>query len=94
LVPPRPITTAAGDQLPVYPALARRRGEQGRVVLRVNVSADGVPLAVTVDRTSGYASLDDAAATAVRRWRFVPATEDGHPVRAMAVIPVQFRLEE
>jgi len=94
VIPPRPIAAVAKDRRPVYPELARRRGEQGRVVLRVRVGPNGLPLAVTVDRTSGHASLDHAAMAAVRQWRFAPALEDGRPVAAVAEIPVQFRLSD
>ena len=41
--------------------MARRRGQQGRVALQVNVSAEGMPVTVSVAQSSGYASLDAAA---------------------------------
>ena len=81
------------DRPPDYPDLARRRGEQGRVLLRVEVSMDGRPLAVSVARSSGFGILDSAAQDAIRAWRFVPATEGGRPVQAIAEVPIQFRLE-
>ena len=81
------------DRPPVYPAMARRRGEQGRVVLRVSVAAGGTPAQVAVGQSSGFPSLDDAAMDAVRQWRFVPATRDGQPVPAVAEVPILFRLE-
>ena len=82
------------DRPPDYPDLARRRGEQGRVVLRVDVSVDGHPLSVSVARSSGFGILDSAAEDAVRTWRFLPATQDGRPVTATAEVPIQFRLED
>ena len=82
------------DRPPEYPELARRRSEQGRVVLRVEVSMDGRPLEISVARSSGFGILDSAAENAVREWRFVPATEGGRPVPATAEVPVQFRLED
>lgn len=57
---------------PSYPALSRRMGEQGRVVLNVLVKADGTAGAVSVKRSSGFPRLDDAASSAVRVWRFEP----------------------
>lgn len=80
------------DRRPAYPERARRRGEQGRVLLRVDVTPDGVPSAVTVAQSSGYSSLDAAAREAVRQWRFVPATRGGRPVAAVALLPILFRL--
>jgi len=48
---------------------------------------------VTVEESSGVASLDDAAAAAVRRWRFRPARRNGTPVRATVQVPVRFALK-
>jgi protein TonB len=92
-VPARPVTGMASDRPPVYPEIARRRGEQGRVLLRVNVSADGRPIEVDVAQTSGYPTLDEAAQSAVRHWRFVPAMQAGAPIEAVADVPVRFRLD-
>jgi protein TonB len=93
LVPPRPVAGMETNQAPGYPDIARRRGEQGRVLLRVNVSADGTPLDVELAETSGHPSLDSAALSAVRQWRFVPATEAGRFVPAIAEVPIRFRLD-
>jgi protein TonB len=92
-MPPRPISYAAGNAPPDYPAEARERGWQGRVVLRVEVSAAGLPLDVRISASSGYAMLDQAAWRAVRSWRFVPALRGGVPVTGAVDVPVQFRLE-
>ncbi len=94
LIPPRPVAGMASDRAPVYPETARRRNEQGRVVLRVNVGPAGTALAVAVGRSSGFPVLDNAAVDAVRNWRFIPATEGGRPVPATAEVPVVFRLED
>jgi protein TonB len=81
------------NRAPVYPEIARQRGEQGRVVLRVSVSAGGMPLGVAVMDTSVYPSLDAAALSAVRQWRFIPATQAGRSVLAVADVPIRFRLD-
>jgi len=78
---------------PVYPALARRLGEQGRVMLRVLVRADGTPVEVEIDRSSGFARLDRAALDAVRKWRFIPARRGDTPVTAPVLVPISFTLE-
>jgi periplasmic protein TonB len=92
LVPPRPVAGMATNRAPIYPEIARRRGEEGRVVLRVSVSADGVPLDVAVMGTSGHPSLDSAALSAVRQWQFIPAMQAGRSVPAVAEVPVRFQL--
>jgi protein TonB len=81
------------NRAPVYPESARRRGEQGRVLLRVDVSAEGMPLDVSVAGTSGHPILDSAALSAVRQWRFVPGTQAGRAVAAVAEVPIRFHLE-
>ena len=78
--------------LPRYPGVARRRRLEGVVLLRVAVAADGMPLRVELQRSSGHAVLDEAACAAVRAWRFVPASRDGHSVRAEVQVPIRFRL--
>lgn len=94
LVPPRPVGAAAGNAKPDYPSEARRRGQQGRVLLHVDVSAAGAPISVTVSSSSGHELLDQAALRAVSAWRFTPATRGGSPVAGTVDVPVQFRLED
>lgn len=77
---------------PAYPDEARRRGWQGRVVLRAHVSAAGTVTAVEVVQSSGYALLDAAAAAAVRGWTFYPARRGETPVSSTVRIPVEFKL--
>jgi protein TonB len=52
-----------------------------------------MPLGVAVMDTSGYPSLDAAALSAVRQWRFIPATQAGRSVLAVADVPIRFRLD-
>jgi protein TonB len=98
--PPPVITTApifAADYLdnpaPPYPALARRAGEQGRVVLRVLVSPSGKADEVEIRTSSGHRRLDESARDTVRRWRFIPAKRGDEAVSAWVLIPISFRLE-
>jgi periplasmic protein TonB len=63
-------------------------------MVRVAVSAEGSPADVGVAISSGHLTLDAAAIDAVRRWRFVPATQGGRPVPSVAEVPIRFRLED
>lgn len=78
---------------PVYPTLSRRNGEEGKVLLKVRVSAQGSALDVAVSKSSGYGRLDSAAAEAVARWRFVPARRGDEPVESSVIVPITFAFE-
>lgn len=92
LAPPRADMAYLNNPPPAYPSVSRRAGEQGRVMLRVRVSARGEVEAIEVQQSSGHTRLDEAALLAVRRWRFAPATLGDRPVEGWALVPVSFTL--
>ena len=99
-VPAPPAVTAArfdADYLsnpkPVYPSASRRLGEEGRVLLRVHVSAEGAALAVEIKHSSGFPRLDEAARAAVAQWRFVSARRGSEPVDSWVAVPIVFSLQ-
>lgn len=76
---------------PAYPRNAMRMGLGGTVLLRILVDADGHPLRVTIERSSGHRDLDEAARTQVlSRWLFQPAIRNGLAVQAIGLVPVTF----
>lgn len=77
---------------PIYPPRCLRSGTEGVVKVRVLVGEDGSPQEITLAKSSGDSSLDEAALVAVRDWVFVPAQRNGLPVRSWAVVPIEFRL--
>lgn len=101
--PPRPAgpVTLSGElsvtcperRPPAYPPLSRRLGEEGKVVLRVELDEQGSVSAARIATASGFARLDEAALAAVKTWRCTPARRDGQPVRAVALQPFKFVLE-
>jgi TonB family protein len=78
--------------VPRYPAIARRAGIQGPVVVRGIVRRDGTIDNVEVIRDLPY-GLGDAARQAVNRWRFRPATYRGEPIDVYYTVTVNFRLQ-
>ncbi|WP_411727846.1 TonB family protein [Methyloglobulus sp.] len=78
---------------PHYPSVSKRLGEQGRVLLRVQVSADGTAGSIALQASSGSARLDQVALESVKKWRFVPAKRGGQAISASVVVPVRFLLE-
>lgn len=77
---------------PEYPYEARVRGIQGRVLLRIAVSAEGRASDVEVLESSGYEILDAAAAQFAREVPFQPARRYGKPIAAEVSLPVIYRL--
>ncbi len=93
IVPPRFDAAYLDNPAPAYPPLARRAGEQGRVLLRVHVTASGVADNVEVRQSSGSPRLDEAARETVRRWRFAPAQQGERAVAAWVIVPITFTLD-
>lgn len=99
LTPPVLLTPVAGypaggyrvtlDHSILTPQL-RIDAAQGRVVLRILVQSDGSAGQVNVVESSGFRVLDEAAVNAAVKWRFAPASRDGQPIDAWAVISVRF----
>lgn len=79
-------------QQPRYPTQARRRNQQGTVLLEVRLDERGAQRGLSVLRSSGVASLDRAALEAVAQWRFNPETANGRAVPSRVQIPIQFAL--
>ena len=77
---------------PVYPALSRRLGEQGRVLLDVLILPDGSVGEMRLKSSSGFPRLDAAALSAVRRWRYQPARRGSTPIAYWYVQPIIFSL--
>jgi len=77
---------------PGYPSISRRLGEEGVVILRVYVSAQGTPDQIQLLKSSGFARLDQAAQEAVGRWRFVPARQGKIAIAEWVDIPLTFQL--
>ncbi len=78
---------------PGYPSTPRRLGIQGTTVLKVHVLVDGRVGDVVVQESAGHPDLDQAAADAVRRWRFEPGRRGEEPLAMWVLLPVEFRLK-
>jgi protein TonB len=79
---------------PTYPPASRRAGEQGTVRLKVLVDTSGRASNVAVSQTSGFPRLDQAAMEAVRKWRFVAATDGTNKIQAYTQVAVTFKLTD
>ena len=76
---------------PVYPALSKRLREEGTVVLRVSLDAQGAVRDIQIESSSQFQRLDQAALEAVRQWRFIPATRGQVAVPSTVLVPIAFK---
>jgi len=84
----------AHNPKPEYPMIAKSRGWQGKVMLRVQVSAEGLSDTVAVEISSGHEMLDESAVDAVKKWKFIPAKRGETPVASSVIVPIIFTLRE
>jgi protein TonB len=77
----------------VYPAISKRLGEQGKVVVRVLIGADGIPQQAELKRSSGFDRLDRSALDYVMKCRYVPGKVGGVAQAMWYEAPVSFVLE-
>jgi protein TonB len=99
--PPAPakveLPSSSADYLnnpkPPYPALSKRLGEQGRVIVRVWIGTDGIASQASVKQSSGFDRLDQAAVATVLKWRYVPGKRGGVPEAMWFDVPVNWVLQ-
>lgn len=77
----------------VYPLASRRLGEQGTVLLKLVVDAQGLPQSITLYRSSGHVRLDEQALQAMRTARFQAHAENGVATAWTAIAPLSYELE-
>jgi len=81
------------EEKPIYPRLAEQAGIEGVVFIIVLVLKDGRVDSAMVEKTSGTASLDNAAVQAAYKNRFKPGLRDGCPVASWVTYKVDFALD-
>ncbi|KXF83205.1 energy transducer TonB [Enterovibrio coralii] len=78
---------------PKYPRIAKRKGMQGTVLIEVWLDEQGNQTKQAIVQSSGFEVLDDAAMSAVQKWRFNGHEENGVPLAHRVKIPVRFNLD-
>jgi periplasmic protein TonB len=94
---PAPVMVAASARMdscakPRYPAASERMGEEGVVSLKFLISENGQVLSGSVEKSSGYKRLDDAALSAISLCKFKPATVDGKPRQEWSALRYRWEL--
>lgn len=91
--PPSSVAQYLQNPKPPYPAISKRLGEQGKVVVRVLIGVDGAAQKAEIRQSSGFDRLDQAALTTVLGWRYVPGKRGGVPEAMWFDVPIHFILE-
>jgi protein TonB len=91
---PAVINASSSCETPEYPSQSRRLQESGTVQLRFYVGADGRVIESSVEKSSGYRRLDEAARLALAKCQFKPGTVDGKPEPSWANLRYVWKLEE
>lgn len=79
---------------PTYPAEASRAGQEGVVILIATLDETGQLRNLSIDSSSGYPLLDQAAIETARQWQYVPAKDSsGTNIASQVGIPISFILQ-
>jgi protein TonB len=93
LEPPSSSASYLNNPRPPYPPLSKRLGEQGKVVVRVFIEANGTATRAEILSSSGYDRLDQTALQTVLKWRYTPGKRNGVAEAMWFNVPISFVLE-
>lgn len=79
---------------PAYPKLAIRMGWEGSAVCSIEIDANGRVIKASIQESSGYAALDEAALKALRGWKFRAGSVEGQPARTTIEHTIHFELSD
>lgn len=88
--PPTPVSKIQ----PSIPSSLQSKGIGGKVLIACVVDESGKVVSTSIKQSSGHPELDKAAASAVSRWKFKPATKGGRNVRANCLVPYNFEVKK
>lgn len=91
---PRIDAAFANNPKPPYPAVSRRMGEEGMVILSVHILATGQVAEIRLKKSSGYPRLDNAAMSTVKKWRYLPARQGNTPIPFWHTQAIRFSLTD
>lgn len=79
-------------QVPLYPKTAVDQKLSGKVILLVDVAADGSVIDVVVEHSEPAGVFDASVIQAAKQWKFTPSRENGKAVAGRVRVPVQFEI--
>jgi protein TonB len=81
-------------EVPEYPRLARTAGITGTVWVKALVDEEGNVIKAIVGKSSGVASLDEAAVNAAYKNKFKPGIQNNRPVKVWVTYEMEFVLNQ
>lgn len=81
---------------PEYPIKARMKGIEGFVNVSFNISKEGSPINIEIEKASPPRVFDRAVRRAVMRWKYRPRVKDGQPIDSpdRLLVSFPFKLED
>ena len=79
---------------PTYPAALQAAGLEGPVKLDVLIGLDGTVASVRVVSSLVHPEFAQAAADAVRQWKFTPTLLNGKPIEVAMTVSISFTLSD
>ncbi len=80
------------NPLPKYPLVARKRGHEGQVMVRVHVSEVGQIININLIKSSRWDDLDQMTLETLESWQFKPATRAGTPIAGSVDLTFTYQL--
>ena len=90
---PATLQASGTCQKPEYPSISKRKEEEGTVLLKFLIGVQGQVLDSTIERSSGFVRLDEAARDALAQCQFKPGSVDGKPEPSWAHVKYTWRLD-
>ena len=77
-----------GNEIPVYPLIARINKWEGQVILHATLNTEGKVVNVVIQTSSGYEVLDKAAVNAIKKWEIKHNSKS----EMVVLIPIVFKI--
>lgn len=78
---------------PKYPEYAKKMRIEGSVTVSFILDEKGNIRDVKIIKANPQNIFENSAITAVKNWKFLPATKNGEPVKVGMIVPINFKLD-
>ena len=78
---------------PIYPQNAKRAEKEGTVKLQATIGTDGIPKNIVALTNLGF-GFENAAISALKKWRFIPGKKKGKDAEMTIILPIVFEFKK